>query len=65
MTEQFVCCECNCIDLVILAPKPINNQWYCSLHHPQSLKWHGEFPRELYNPETDIICNRPSGIGLS
>ncbi len=61
----FVCEKCNCVDCVDLAPAPVNGQFFCSLCHPVSRKWHGEFPREAYNPINDIVCNRPTGLGLA
>ena len=66
MSRLFVCEQCNCVDNIDLAPAAIHGKHYlCSLHHPQSLKWHGEFPREPYDPLHDIVCNKPNGLGLS
>lgn len=63
---EFVCEVCGCVDITALAPAPVNGvQYLCSLHHPLSLKWHGEFSREAYNPNNDIVCNKPTGLGLS
>lgn len=61
MSSLFVCDQCDCVDCLDLAPKPTNGLYLCSLCHPLSRRWHGEFPRETYNPQTDtIVCNRVS-----
>ena len=53
----IVCSVCNCLDVSGLTPSPINGVYYCSLHHPMTLKWHGQFPREQYDPSKDIVAN--------
>lgn len=62
MCELFACDCCNGIDILGLVPAPINGQLLCSECHPLSLKWHKEFPKEIYDPKGNtIVCNRPSG----
>lgn len=65
MSSLFVCDCCNCVDSRDVAPAPVNGQWLCSLCNPHTRLWHGQFPRELYDPKNDIVCNRQTGLGLS
>lgn len=65
MCELFVCSRCGCVDIISLSPRIGTDEWLCSLHNPTIGKWHGEFARELYNPNTDIVCNKPTNLGLS
>lgn len=57
----FVCSQCDCVDHVELT-KP-DSHWLCG-HCDPNKEWHGQFPREKYNPEKDITVNRPSGISF-
>ena len=66
MQDLFVCVKCECVDSIGLAyfgvlPQKPQNQLctFCSTG-----KWHDQFPRAPYNPETDLVVNRPTGIGL-
>lgn len=68
--QNFVCFKCGCVDTVDLAfglmfkEFPIlQSEQLCT--YCQSHKWHGIFPRELYNSDQDLVINRPTGIGLS
>lgn len=66
MTRQFVCNNCNCVDLVDLAfagPFPHNPaDQLCTFCKTGT--WHNQFPREPYLPEEDTVVNRPDGLGL-
>lgn len=66
----FVCDLCNKVDAVEIAyagqridglaeGSPI---WTCT--QCQCGKWHDEFERRDYNPDFDLVINRPSGVGL-
>lgn len=65
--QQFVCDACNCIDLVELAfpdGLPIEEpEHLCSLCQPDGT-WHELFPRVVYDPDRDMVVNRPTGLGL-
>ena len=68
MCHLFVCEVCGYVDSTMTAPAPVNGLYYCVMHHPLnttpvSRQWHGQFERERYNPEFDIVCNRTSGVG--
>ena len=66
-TGLFVCDRCGTVDSVELAmdsapPKP-GQPWECTCC--QGEEWHNHFPRETYNPQQDLVINRPTGIGLA
>jgi hypothetical protein len=66
----FACDRCNAVDntelLPILSVSVVagKRQWLCSCCVPNGV-WHNQFPKLVYRPGVDIVCNRPSGIGLS
>lgn len=64
--DLFVCDVCGCVDHADLVP-PLNGTGFvCSEHHPNSKKWHGQFPKEQYDPKKHpMVANRISGIGFS
>lgn len=72
----FCCDECNCVDDTDFAnPNAVAQKpgvWLCSACRPISIdgrivdgEWHNAFPKEEYDPQQDVVCNRPSGLGLS
>lgn len=63
----FVCHQCGCVDAVELThphgfPSSAPEQLcaYCLTG-----SWHEVFLRVPYEPERDLVCNRPTGVGLS
>jgi len=60
MGGEFVCDKCGCVDLVGLMTNP--SVFQCS--ECSTGKWHGQFPKRQYNPEVDIVVNRPNGLGM-
>ncbi len=66
--DMIACEECNCVDLISLAGVGPNGQHFCSMHNPNSRsngKWHGQFPREQYDPKVHIVINKPLTSNLS
>lgn len=64
MSDSFACDKCGCVDMKSMAGfQQVPNKLYCSLCN--SGRWHNHFPRERYNPEVDLVCNRPNNIGMS
>lgn len=66
MSLLFVCARCNCVDSLELAyfgvlPQQPEQQVCTKCATGQ---WHDQFPQEPYNPDTDLVINRPTGIGL-
>lgn len=63
MNDTFVCDTCGCIDQLELAgiTNPCGNL-QCT--QCASGTWHDLFPRRQYNPTTDLVVNRPNGIGI-
>lgn len=66
MLDLFVCNRCDHIDSIGLAyfgvlPQVPSKQ-LCTLC--ATGEWHEQFPRAPYNPDTDLVANRPTGIGL-
>ena len=66
MFDLFVCFRCGTVDSTALAyfgvlPQKPEEQ-LCT--HCVTGKWHDQFPRAPYNPETDLVSNQPTGIGL-
>lgn len=68
---QLFCCDrCKHVDAVEIAypdapPQPVGNrapEWVCT--QCQEGEWHGLFEYRPYDQETDIVINRPSGVGL-
>jgi len=64
--QLFVCTRCNCVDHVELAfshglPRDPGKQ-LCTKCSTGS--WHGRFPYATYNPYTDMVINRNTGISL-
>jgi len=72
----FCCDECNCVDdtelthpdAEVVAP----GVFLCSACRPVKTdhgvvagEWHNAFPKEEYDPQQDVVCNRPNGLGLS
>ena len=62
----YVCSYCDCVDAVELnfpngVPTEPTEQ-LCALC--RTGRWHGQFPRAVYDPEVDRPVNRPTGIGL-
>lgn len=60
MTGFFVCDSCGCVDNAEITDP--TNQWLCTLC--QGKNWHGLFELRVYDPEQDLVINRPDGIGL-
>ncbi len=62
----FVCFQCGCVDDVDIAYcgrlPPVPDDQVCTLC--KTGEWHGHFPHAPYNPEKDLVSNRPTGIGL-
>ena len=63
MTDLFRCIKCNVVDSVVLTPIT-NRQYLCSKCNPDIGEWHGEFPREEYDPEYDLVINVPQPVSL-
>jgi len=72
----FCCDNCGCVDDTDLAsPDAVAlppGTFLCSRCRDNIVdgeqvpgEWHGQFPREEYDPKCDIVCNRANGIGLS
>lgn len=67
MTTLFACETCSVVDsselVANLRKGSAMQPWLCTvcLGH----KWHGVFPRAVYDPKQDVVFNKPSGIGLS
>lgn len=55
----FVCEECRCVENTALSGFWLRNtegrkgKALCSECDPEIGKWHGRFPKRLYDPETD------------
>lgn len=73
----FVCESCGSVEeleLVLAAPavKP-GTRLLCSACLPEEAKdglkagtgqWHGFFPRRQFDPNDDIVVNRPNGLSV-
>lgn len=60
MSNDFiVCARCRGIDIVALTGPPVHGLYYCSEHHPAINQWHGQFPKETYNPDQHLVINAP------
>lgn len=57
----FVCSQCNCVDHAALAEP--DHRWLCSKCNPDK-EYHGQFELVPYNPERDIVINRPNGLSV-
>lgn len=67
MSLFFVCNQCDCvdqIDLVYISGRlpTVPHAQLCTLCKTGT--WHDQFPHALYNPATDHVTNRATGIGL-
>lgn len=65
--QFFVCAYCNHVDEVDLCHKhnasiPTHADWMCTKCADKP--WHNFFPYREYDPERDLVVNRPSGIGF-
>lgn len=60
-SDFFVCNECGCVDSIELTQP--DSRCLCG-HCDPDKQWHGVFPRETYDPEQDVVVNRPDGIGF-
>lgn len=74
----FVCDKCGCIEelsLVLSAPCVTpGSEMLCSECLPVGIasggfkagdgKWHGHFPKRLYDPAVDLPVNRENGISF-
>ena len=67
MNDLFVCDSCNHIDAFEFAyPQPRDipvGPHQCT--QCQTGSWHGLFSYRPYDPTTDLVVNRETGIGLS
>lgn len=66
--DLFVCESCNTVDSLSLAytkqeKQYDHKQWLCT--SCQGKPWHNQFPMIPYDPDNDIVVNKPSGVGLS
>ena len=62
----FVCNKCGCVDMAELAfdgavPAQAEEQ-LCTMC--QTGTWHGQFEQRPYDPKTDLVVNRETGISL-
>lgn len=66
MNDLFVCNSCGCVDNLEFAYPAIPVMSQDSLKCSQCLTgtWHNHYPKRQYNPETDLVINRPTGLGL-
>lgn len=69
MNDLFVCDSCQHVDSLSLAypdnPTAKGAQllrYTCT--RCQGKPWHNLFPYKCYDPEKDLVVNRPTGIGL-
>lgn len=61
-TSLFACDVCETVDTLVLAPQTPGTPYKCSACQGG---WHGAFPKVRFDPATDVVINRPSGVGLS
>lgn len=67
----FACERCDTVDdteLASISPIAVEvstHRFICSCCLSPIGAWHNQFPKLVYRPGVDIVCNRPSGIGLS
>lgn len=65
--DEFVCDVCATVDVIEVAytelspPQP-GGQWRCT--KCQTGVWHDHFPQRKYQPQEDLVVNRPNGVGL-
>lgn len=73
----FVCESCGSIeelDLVLAEPSvKLGTRLLCSACLPAEAsnglkagtgQWHGHFPRRQFDPEIDVVVNRPNGFSV-
>ena len=60
----FVCENCNRVDSVELAYPAAAELPAAPTCTQCRGAWHGQFPLRLYDPDNDVVVNRPTGIGL-
>jgi len=51
MTDSFVCDQCGCVDNIFATQQRTAGRYLCS--ECQDGHWHGNFPKEAYDPEVD------------
>jgi hypothetical protein len=54
--QLFRCTRCETVDMIDLAHANPRN-YLCT--QCRTGRWHGQFPRERYNPATDDVVNPP------
>ena len=67
--DLFVCDNCHHVDHLTLAYPDLPTVKGARLLHYkctvcQGRPWHEAFPYRPYDPEYDLVVNRPTGIGL-
>lgn len=66
MLDLFVCNKCDHVDSIavayfgVLPQKP--EEQLCT--QCATGQWHDQFEHAPYNPATDLVVNRPTGVGL-
>lgn len=60
--DLFACKRCNTVDALELIPKDRVGLFECTLC--LGLPWHNKFEAEQYDPDKDLVINRPNGFGL-
>lgn len=62
--DMFACDQCNALDLITLAyPQGVKPGQLCCTEC-QTGQWHGQFPKQQFDPNRDIVINRNQGYGL-
>lgn len=60
----FACEKCNVVDDSDITSQPTPGRWFCACCCKPNGYWHNQFPRRIWNPALDVVCNKPSGLGL-